>query len=151
MQLDRQTGNNYGTIKTAYLAAAMHYDAIIAANGGSGSGFSAAVLNQYFHKVEFEFEQGTWRENPNRSGHGTAFNYEVLLKVRQMNAPVRAWRSHWLNRQVLALIYDHQGNEILFGSADEPFDFLGGKETEQRATSGAFYDAVISGSIRFPV
>lgn len=151
MQLNRQTGENYGTIKSIYIGEASQYNALIAANGGASSGFSQNDIDTYLYKVEPEFEKGTWSENPQPSDHGDAFLYEIILKIRRMNSAVRAWRSYWYNKEIIALVYDHQGNEILFGSDYEPLSFSGSKPTEQSAPIGSFYDVKLSGLSRLPL
>lgn len=148
MQLNRQTGDNYGTIKVAYFGLAKDFDALIAANSGSMTGFSQSTIDTYLFKPEFEFEKGAWAETSNSSQNGDSLLYELYFKFRQMNPAVRAWRKFWLFKEMICLVYDFQGNEILFGSKDEPLTFSGKKPNEQRATDGSFYDVVLSTQMR---
>jgi hypothetical protein len=151
MQLNRQTADNYGTCKTVYLGLASRYAALVAANGGNTSGFDQGTIDTYLFKVEHEFEKGSWSESSLNNEQGDAFEYQVILTIRQMNAEVRAWRKYWAFKKVIALVFDFQGNELLFGSDQEPLIFGGKKDPEQRITNGSFYNATITGQMRNPV
>lgn len=151
MQLIRQTGNNHGTIKEVYLGHASDYAAFVAANSGAITGFSDANIANYLNKVEFEFEKASWGEQTNQGESGDVFQYDILLKIRRMNQAVRTWRANWFYRKMMVLVFDFQGNEILFGSTDEPVRFSASKPNEQRVTDGSFYDVKLQLTSRNPV
>lgn len=151
MQLSRQTADNYGTIRLAYFGLASNYNALVSANNGNLTGFSQANIDNYLHKAEFEFEKADWKETPQSNSQGDSFIYDLFFKFRQMNAAVRSWRAYWHNQDIICLVYDFQGNEMLFGSANEPLNFAGSKANVQRATDGSFYDVVLSAQMRSPI
>lgn len=149
MNIDRQTGNNLGGLKTVHLALSSDYNAIVLAKG-TNEFMPQPVVDQYFHSVGFEFESAKYVPSDKITSHGTAFSHSVQMKVARWNSAVKAFRDFWLYKKVIVLASDFMGNEMLLGSADEYLTFMGKVAGNSKITMGKDLMITISGDTRFP-
>lgn len=150
MNHNRQEGNNYGGIKELWLAIASDYPTIKAAQGLDPS-MPQAVKDQFFHLVEFEFEQGSYQQDQLNGANGPYFRHTIKLTLARWNAATRAFNDFWYPKDLIALVYDFIGNELLVGSDQEPLDTRGKKPGKTKITQGSNLIINITGDTILPV
>jgi hypothetical protein len=151
MEIQRQSGSNYGTIDRLYIAEASNYTTIMAAYIAAASVWTDQVLSDHFFAVKFPFEMGTWSEKQINGSHGDHFEQTVMVKLSQYNNDIRDFHKFWWHKQQIALVYDHQGNVILVGTDSEPLKYTGSKPSESRITQGSILRVELSRFSRIPL
>lgn len=137
MDFQKQDGRNLGTISKLYISDYSNYSAIAAAVAAADGVVTDAIIADYFSKVDFEFEKGSWEQDQIESVHGDYWERMVNFTLRKYNSAVRAFIGHWWYRKVLAYVVDFQGNTLLIGSDSEFLKFKGSKPSEISVTTGA--------------
>ena len=137
MNHERQSGENYGSLKALWLALAADYPDIIEAISGAVP-VPQPVLDQYFHKVEFEFEQASYQLTQVAGGvHGDHGRHLISIKLARWNSATRAFHKFWWQKEIVALAYDFMGNELMIGSSYEVLRLQGQKPGKKKVTQGS--------------
>lgn len=150
MNHQRQEGNNYGSVLKLYLAKAADYPSIKLAQGATET-MPQAVIDQYFHLVEFEFEGCSYQQDQQPSTNGPFFRHTIKLTLARWNAQTRAFHSFWYQKKIIALVCDFMSNELLIGSDAEYLVLKGSKPGKLKITQGSNLVLNITGDTALPV